>query len=136
MLVGLIINLLALRLYKVQGGQDRSRACLPGWLDKWNFSPQLLDGFFYRHLFLVNVLVLFLELLMIRWVSSELSVFAYFKNFVLIACFLGFGTGCYLANRRINLLAMLVLLVALAVICELPSPAFCSTARASPPVRS
>jgi len=41
----------------------------------------------------------------------------------LIACFLGFGTGCYLANRRINLLAMLVPLIALAVICELPSPA-------------
>jgi hypothetical protein len=66
---------------------------------------------------------MFLELRMIRWVSSELSVFAYFKNFVLIACFLGFGTGSYLANRRTNLLAMLVPLVALAVICELPSPA-------------
>jgi hypothetical protein len=77
-LVGVIINLFALRLYKVQGGKDQSRANLPGSLDKWNFSPQLLGGFSYWHLFLISVLGLFLELLMIRWVSSELSVFAYF----------------------------------------------------------
>ena len=36
---------------------------------------------------------LFLEVLMIRWVTSEVPVFAYFKNIVLIGCFLGFGLG-------------------------------------------
>src|SRR5689334_23764512 len=48
---------------------------------------------------------LFLELLMIRWISSEISIFAYFKNFVLIACFLGFGLGAYLCRQPMNLLA-------------------------------
>jgi len=39
---------------------------------------------FHKQLALVGFLGLFLELLMIRWVSSEIRVFAYFKNFVLI----------------------------------------------------
>ena len=50
----------------------------------------------------------------------EISIFAYFKNFVLIACFLGFGLGCYLSRQRINLAAMSVPLVTLVLICDLP----------------
>ena len=69
------------------------------------------------------MLSLFLELLMIRWISSEVRIFAYFKNFVLIACFLGFGLGCYLSRRRINLLAMLVPLLSLVLLVQLPWPA-------------
>ena len=61
-------------------------------IEKWDFSPKQLGGFSYWRLSLVSVLGLFLELLMIRWVSSELSVFAYFKNFVLIAYYLAVGT--------------------------------------------
>lgn len=57
---------------------------------------------------------------MIRWISSEIRIFAYFKNFVLIACYLGFGLGCYLSRRPINLLAMLFPLVSLAVLITLP----------------
>ncbi|MBI4379848.1 MAG: hypothetical protein HY574_01460 [candidate division NC10 bacterium] len=49
---------------------------------------------------LVSFTSLFLELLLIRWISSELRIFAYLKNFVLIACFLGFGFGAYLSRRR------------------------------------
>src|SRR5438132_11467917 len=60
---------------------------------------------------------------MIRWISSEVRIFAYFKNFVLIACFLGFGLGCYLSRRRINLLAMLVPLLSLVLLVQLPWPA-------------
>jgi hypothetical protein len=37
----------------------------------------------------VSFLGLFLEMLVIRWASSEVRVFAYFKNFVLIACSAG-----------------------------------------------
>src|SRR5262249_12350253 len=54
------------------------------------------------------------------WISSEIRVFAYFKNFVLIACFLGFGLGCSLCRRRINLLPMFVPLLLLALIVKLP----------------
>jgi spermidine synthase len=90
---------------------------------RWEFSPQDLGGFSHGKLALASVLGLFLELLMIRWVSSEVQIFAYFKNFVLIACFLGFGLGCYLVRRRINLLSLLVPMATLAVIVKLPWPA-------------
>ncbi len=104
-----------------------SRAVASGashrWVTQWEFTPQELGGFSHGRLALVSVFGLFLELLMIRWVSSEVQIFAYFKNFVLIACFLGFGLGCYLVRRRISLLSLLVPLVTLAVIITLPWPA-------------
>lgn len=91
-----------------------------GWRQNWEFSPATLGGFSWRALALWSLLSLFMELLMIRWISSEIRIFAYFKNFVLIACFLGFGLGCYLARRKVNLLAMLVPLVVLTTIIQLP----------------
>jgi len=51
-------------------------------------------------LFLVSVLALYLELVLIRWLASEIRVFAYFKNFPLFAAFIGLGLGCYVADRR------------------------------------
>src|SRR4051812_7057947 len=53
-----------------------------------------------RNLFLVSAGGLFLELVLIRLVSSEIRVFAYFKNFPLLAAFIGLGLGCYVADRR------------------------------------
>src|SRR5215813_11986613 len=87
---------------------------------RWSFSAKELGTFSYARLALVSSLGLFLELLLIRWVSSEIRVFAYFKNFVLIACFLGFGLGCYLYRRRINLLPMLLPLAILVLTIQLP----------------
>ncbi len=75
-----------------------------------------LGGFSYRRLILISLLSLFLEMLMIRWVSSEIRIFAYFKNFVLVACFLGFGLGCYLCRRRVQLMALTTPLLLLTVI--------------------
>jgi hypothetical protein len=72
-----------------------------GWAERWDFSPLIVGGFSYRNLALVSMLGLFLELLLIRWISSEIRIFAYFKNFVLIACFLGFGLGCYFGSGSI-----------------------------------
>ena len=83
-------------------------------------SIQDLDGFSYRQLVLVSFLGLFLEMLMIRWVSSEIRIFAYFKNFVLVACFLGFGLGCYLCRRRLQLSAMIAPLLLLTMILKTP----------------
>lgn len=79
-----------------------------------------LGGPSYRQLLIVSVLSLFLELLMIRWVSSEVRIFAYFKNFVLIACFLGLGFGCYLSRRAISLLAFLAPLALLSLFVSPP----------------
>src|SRR5437870_3592535 len=47
-------------------------------------------------LFLISLLALFLELVIIRWLSTEVRIFAYFKNLALMAAFLGFGAGCIL----------------------------------------
>ena len=71
-------------------------------------------------LFLASILGLYLEMLLIRWISSEIRIFAYFKNFVLIACFLGFGLGCYLCKRAVSIAALLVPLVALTALISLP----------------
>jgi len=100
--------------------RSASSLSIRGWFARWEFSPQDLGGFSYGKLALVSVLGLFLELLMIRWVSSEIRIFAYFKNFVLIACFLGFGLGCYLVRRRISMVSLLAPLATLAVIVKLP----------------
>ena len=37
---------------------------------------------------LISALVLFLEMLLIRWVGTELRVFAYLQNAVLVATFI------------------------------------------------
>ncbi len=39
-------------------------------------------------LFLISILGLFLELLFIRWIGTEIRVFAYLQNTILVACFL------------------------------------------------
>ncbi len=48
---------------------------------------------------LVSFTALFTELLVIRWEASEIPVLAYFKNFPLLAVFIGLGAGCLLARR-------------------------------------
>jgi len=56
-------------------------------------------------------LSLFLELCIIRWQSSVLPFFAFYKNFSLLACFVGLGLGYALAARdRIPLVIVLPLL--------------------------
>ena len=52
-------------------------------------------------LFLVSALGLFFELMIIRWIATEVRLFAYYKNFVLITAFLGLGIG-FALNRRTN----------------------------------
>jgi SAM-dependent methyltransferase len=64
-------------------------------------------------LFWVSVLLLFLELLIIRWLSAELRIFAYFHNLLLIICFLGIGLGCALPRKNPPLLLSLAILGAL-----------------------
>ena len=56
-------------------------------------------------------LSLFIELGIIRWQSSILPFFAFYKNFSLLACFVGLGLGYALATRdRIPLVIVLPLL--------------------------
>jgi spermidine synthase len=108
LLIGLVYWLFS--LYRDRPAQNAN------WLRALEIGPEELGGFNYRSLALVSALSLFLEMLMIRWISSEIRVFAYFKNLVLVACFMGFGLGCYLCRRRIQIIAMIAPILALTVI--------------------
>ncbi len=76
----------------------------------------------YAPLALISFTLLYLELVVIRWLASEIRIFAYFKNFPLLATFLGFGIGCILAPRARNhfRFAPWLLLIVAAVICFAP----------------
>src|SRR5712672_3240186 len=50
-------------------------------------------------LFLVSILVLFLELACIRWFPAHVLFLTFFTNLVLLATFLGLSIGCLAANR-------------------------------------
>jgi spermine/spermidine synthase len=73
-------------------------------------------------LILISLAALFLELAIIRWLSTEIRIFAYFKNLPLMAAFLGFGIGyfCYQRADKLfyvyfpRLIAVLVSTIALA----------------------
>ena len=71
-------------------------------------------------IFLVSVLGLFLELMLIRWVSTEVRIFAYLQNTVLVVCFLGLGMGCFTSRRRVVLRNLLVPLLSIIVIFAIP----------------
>lgn len=73
-------------------------------------------------IFLISLFMLFVELLLIRWIATEIRIFAYFKNLTLIGCFLGIGLGCLLAERRaLSLVWSFLIIVVLAVIVVVPS---------------
>ena len=69
-------------------------------------------------LFLVSGLILFIEVALIRWLSTEISIFAYLGNLILVVCFFGVGLGCYLWTSEVSMpkmavdLALLVAFVA------------------------
>ena len=128
LLVGIYVDLFGLWLYR-KPSEATKWTRFQRWALQFEFSTETLGGFSYSRLAVVSLFGLFLELLMIRWVSSEITIFAYFKNFVLVACYLGFGMGCYLSKRKINLLALCVPLIALALLCELPAAGLRDTVR-------
>jgi hypothetical protein len=51
-------------------------------------------------LFLTSATLLFVELLLIRWIPANVTYVGYFSNFVLIASFLGIGLGILLGRAR------------------------------------
>jgi spermidine synthase len=71
-------------------------------------------------LLLASALTLFAELALIRWVATEVRIFAYVKNLALLLCFLGFGLGCALANRRPRWQSAATSLLGLFLIVRLP----------------
>lgn len=52
-------------------------------------------------LFLISFVSLYLELLIIRWLSGDVRFFTVFRTFPLVACFVGLGLGCALAKPKV-----------------------------------
>jgi spermidine synthase len=87
------------------------------------FSPEpKVNGSTNWNLFWISFAALFIEIMMIRWIGTEVRVFAYFQNLALIACFLGFGLGCYWAGKHKSLVFSLLAIFGLAVLVEIQEP--------------
>jgi hypothetical protein len=85
------------------------------------YKPAVPDGAHGpRLLFLVSVAGLYIELVLIRWIGTEVRVFAFVQNIVLISCFLGFGVGCLQPGKPGPLMPVLFKLAALALIVGIP----------------
>ena len=71
----------------------------------------------YRQLrlLLLSFLMLFLELMLIRWGAANVLYLAYFTNFVLLASFLGIGVGFLRASSRSDHFAQAPVAVAVAL---------------------
>ncbi|HKY09275.1 MAG TPA: hypothetical protein VJQ55_13575, partial [Candidatus Binatia bacterium] len=71
-------------------------------------------------LFLISALGLFLELLLIRLVGTEINIFAYLQNTILVVCFMGLGMGCLTCHQPIVLRNCLVSLLILVLLLSVP----------------
>jgi len=69
-----------------------------------------------RLIVLATMVSLLLELVMIRWLASVFPVFSFFKNFTLLACFLGLGAGYAVADKQRCAPALVLPMLALFVL--------------------
>lgn len=98
----------------------RSPLIATGWLRTRPFAAApgvepLSDGSPAIRLFSLSLAALFLELMVIRWVPSEVRLVAYYANLMLVSSFLGLGVGAILTARAWNLFRLFPVLLALYV---------------------
>jgi SAM-dependent methyltransferase len=69
-------------------------------------------------LFLTSTTILFVELLVIRWIPANVIYVSFFSNFILIASFLGIGLGILLgrADRRLPISPVTLILFGLVLV--------------------
>lgn len=99
------------------------RSGLPAWIGRVLSFFALTEqpgGNNLLPLLLVSFASLYMEIVLIRWISTEVGVFAFFQNLALIGCFLGFGLGCYRASRKKRHLFDIVALACLILTIEMP----------------
>ncbi len=121
--VGLLALLGAIALTCVWVYQERAR--LKSWaerLDSFITPEDSPIGDTLWSLFVVSVATLYIEIMLIRWIGTEVRIFAYFQNLALIACFLGFGLGCYWSKRRKSISVSLAALAGLVLLVCAPIP--------------
>ncbi len=83
-------------------------------------SSQAASSWNQRTMLLASALTLFAELAIIRWIATEVRVFAYVKNLALLLCFLGVGLGCALARENPRWASAAKALLGLLLIVRLP----------------
>lgn len=71
-------------------------------------------------IFLISVLGLYLELLFIRWIGTEIRIFAYLQNTILMVCFLGLGLGMFTSSRTIAIKQSLIPAAIILLLLALP----------------
>ena len=69
---------------------------------------------------LISLLGLFLETLLIRWIGTEIRIFAYLQNTILVVCFLGLGLGMFTSARPIEIKQSLIPLTILLFLMAIP----------------
>ncbi len=111
-IVGFVLAVTVLLGYRVvpvltRRGTPSTPPAPPG---RWNFST----------LVLASTLTLFAELALIRWIATEVRIFAYAKNLALLLCFLGFGLGCALARQPARWMTAARAFLGLILIVRLP----------------
>lgn len=82
-------------------------------------------------IFQISVVGLFLEMLLIRWIGTEIRIFAYLQNTVLVVCMLGLGMGCFTCRRSISARQVLLPLSGLIAILAFPWTRFAAASISS-----
>jgi spermidine synthase len=72
-------------------------------------------------IFLISMLGLFLETLFIRWIGTEIRIFAYLQNTILVACFLGLGIGMFTSFKPIEIKRSLIPLTIFLLLMAIPA---------------
>src|SRR6266498_5887772 len=75
-------------------------------------------------IFLISILGLFLETLFIRWIGTEIRIFAYLQNTILVVCFLGLGIGMFTASKPIEIKQSLIPMTILLTLMAIPAARF------------
>jgi hypothetical protein len=110
-IVGFVLAVTLLLAYRLLPGMTRRESSSPATpSDQWSLFT----------LFLASALTLFAELALIRWVATEVRIFAYVKNLALLLCFLGFGLGCALARQPARWLTAARAFLGLILVVRLP----------------
>ncbi len=92
----LLYSGLGLSLFAISARLLRNR--ISGWLTlPGQYDPPIpntnnLQA--YVTLFIISFVILFVEVMLIRYAGSQIRIFSFFKNIPLIGAFLGLGLGC------------------------------------------
>jgi spermidine synthase len=85
-----------------------------------NSLPPFCRSHISLSIFMVSVLVLFLEMMLIRWIGTEVRIFAYLQNTILVVCLLGLGLGCFSCRKPISMTAAIAPLLILVGLFAIP----------------